>query len=89
MSIIHNYSKMSTEMYQFIKNCVPYSLTVGDIKKLNVGDSLNVVIWDPNFKENHIWEKLVEKHLLHCVLIIGKLLKMIHYNQAHDQTKLC
>lgn len=43
-------------MYQFIKNCSSYSLTVGDIKKLNVGDSLDVIIWDPNFEENHIWD---------------------------------
>ena len=47
---------MPIEMYQFIKDCVPHSLTVGDIKKLKVGDVIDVVIWDPNFEENHIWD---------------------------------
>jgi hypothetical protein len=31
-------------------------LTLSDIDKLNIGDTLDVVIWDGNFEENWIWE---------------------------------
>jgi hypothetical protein len=43
------------EMYRFIKDCTPFHLTVADVKKLNVGEELDVVVWDRNFEEYWIW----------------------------------
>lgn len=48
---------MSLEMYDFIKKCEPNYLKVKDIKKLKIGDELDVVIWDTNFEEYYIWKK--------------------------------
>lgn len=44
------------EMYEFIENCKNKHLTLDDIEKLNVGDTLDVVIWDINFEEYWIWQ---------------------------------
>lgn len=45
----------STEMYQFIKDSCQQHLTIEDVMKLEVGDELDVVIWDGNFEEYWIW----------------------------------
>jgi hypothetical protein len=43
------------EMYKFINDCKSQHLTIADIKLLNIGDRLDVVIWDRNFEELWIW----------------------------------
>lgn len=40
---------------KFIKSCKSAHLTLGDVKKLNVGDQLDVVIWDRNFEDYWIY----------------------------------
>ncbi len=49
-------SQESQEMYGFINNCKPDHLTITDVKKMKVGDQIDVVIWDRNFEEYWIWE---------------------------------
>lgn len=44
------------EMYDFIKQTIPQHLTIADVKKLKVGDTIDVVIWDRNFEESWIWD---------------------------------
>lgn len=46
------------EIYEFIENCKDKHLTLGDVEKLNVGDALDVVIWDRNFEEYWIWDNV-------------------------------
>lgn len=43
------------EMYALINELRPRHLTIGDLKKLDVGDELDVVMWDYNFEEKSIW----------------------------------
>ena len=43
------------QVYDYIKISKPYHLRISDIKKLRPGDELDVVIWDRNFEEYHIW----------------------------------
>ena len=44
------------QMYKFINNCQADHLTIADVKKLQPGDTLDVVIWDRNFEESWIWD---------------------------------
>jgi len=46
---------MALEMYDFIRNTKPDHLTILDLKKINIGDELDVVIWDGHFEEYWIW----------------------------------
>jgi len=47
----------SLEMYHFVHATKDQHLTLADIKHLNVGDALDVVIWDGNWEEYWAWEK--------------------------------
>jgi len=51
------------DVYDFIKLSKPYHLKINDIKKLRPGDELDVVIWDRNFEEYHIWENCKSEKL--------------------------
>lgn len=44
------------EMYELIKHLKPYHLTVKDLKTLNVGDTLDVAIFDRNMEDGKIWD---------------------------------
>ena len=46
------------EVYGWIRDYRLYHLTIGDILKCSVGDELDVVIFDRNFEESGIWDKL-------------------------------
>ncbi len=43
-------------MHSFIEHCKNKHLKLSDIHNLNVGDILDVVIWDRNFEEYWIWD---------------------------------
>ena len=47
------------ELYELIKKSKPYHLTIQDILSLNIGDELDVVIFDRNFDED-IWSRFKE-----------------------------
>lgn len=47
-------------MYKFIENCKDKHITLGKLEELNIGDTLDVVIWDRNFAEYWIWENAKE-----------------------------
>jgi len=78
------------EVYGFIKDCQNMHLTLGDVKDLQVGDELDVVIWDRNFEEYWIWNKAVEnqpydpwkffKANRHKVTYRGNMSWNIHFN---------
>lgn len=48
------------EMYDFIKNCKDKHLTLGDIRKMSPGETIDVVIWDTHFEEHDIWDNMEE-----------------------------
>ncbi len=52
---------MAQEMYQYIESKRPQHLTIADVKGLNPGDQLDVVIWDRNFEEYWIWSSPQEE----------------------------
>ena len=81
---------MALEMRQFIETSKPNHLTLGDIKQLSPGDSLDVVIWDRNFEEGWIWSAAEENHPYdptfffrenrHKLVMKGNLIWDIHYS---------
>ena len=46
------------DMYEWINYYKSNHLVINDLKKMNVGDTLDVVIFDRNFEEYFIWPKL-------------------------------
>ena len=51
------------EMHDFINHIKDKHLTIGDVKKMNVNDEFEVVIWDGNYQEYWIWGNAVNgKH---------------------------
>ena len=43
-------------MYQAIEFSKPNHLTIRDVLNMNVGDTIDVIIWDRNFEEYGIWD---------------------------------
>jgi hypothetical protein len=77
------------EMYTFINNCKSQHLTIADVKLLNIGDRLDVVIWDRNFEESWIWTNADNEVAFppdifflsnrHTLTYIGNMTWNIHY----------
>jgi len=44
------------EVSDFINNCKDKHLRISDVKQLQIGDNLDVVIWDRNYEEYWIWD---------------------------------
>ena len=51
---------MSREMYDFIEKSKRKHLTLKDVKRMKVGDKIDVVIWDRNFEEGWIWNEAIK-----------------------------
>lgn len=56
-----NHGKNSLEMDNWIKHFQNKHLTIKDLKNWNVGETINVVIFDRNFPENMILHSFKEK----------------------------
>lgn len=48
----------SLEIHDFIDICKDKHLTLEDIKELETGKELDLVVWDRNFEEYKIWKEL-------------------------------
>jgi hypothetical protein len=46
------------EMNDFIESCKHLYFNISDFKKLKIGDTIDVVLWDRNFEEYEIWDSL-------------------------------
>ncbi len=44
------------EVHDWMEQCRNLHITVGDVRNLNVGDELTVVMWDGNYEEYKMWD---------------------------------
>jgi hypothetical protein len=50
----------STNIYDWLERNKDQHLTIADIQKLKIGDTLDVVFFDRNFEEHGMWDKYVK-----------------------------
>ena len=82
--------EVAVEMYEFINTTSrPYHLTIADIKKLKLGDELDVVIWDGNFEESdNIWGVVSTGTYDSWELFKGNRHKITHKEAPHGLGEL-
>jgi len=55
---------ISHEMYDWIKKTKPYHLILGEVLKLEIGDIVEVAMFDSNFEEYDIWNNIKPGEIL-------------------------
>ncbi len=77
-------SEVSFEMYEWIKDCRPYHLTLGDVLKWKKGEKVDVCMLDGNFEEyGDIWNGIEPGKVLPATTFFAKNKATLTYKGAY------